>query len=60
MVRLVISKDAGSEDLAPLALAINQIVGLPITLRSARFPGVRVERVGFWTKTTAALFWKRS
>jgi hypothetical protein len=44
MVRLVISKDAGSEDLAPLALAINQIVGLPITLRSARFPGVRVEK----------------
>jgi len=44
MVRLVISEDTGSEDLAPLALAINQIVGLPITLRSARFPGVRVEK----------------
>ena len=44
MVRLVISEDAGSEDLVPLALAINQIVGLPITLRSARFPGVRMEK----------------
>ncbi len=44
MARLVISEDARSEDLAPLALAINEIVGLPITLRSAEYPGVRVEK----------------
>jgi hypothetical protein len=43
MSKLVISEDAMSEDLAPLALAINEIVKLPITLRSANFPGVRVE-----------------
>jgi len=44
MARLVISEDARSENLAPLALAINEIVRLPITLRSANFPGVRVEK----------------
>jgi hypothetical protein len=44
MARIVISEDARSEDLAPLALAINEIVGLPITLRSAEYPGVRVEK----------------
>jgi hypothetical protein len=43
MPKLVISEDARSEDLAPLALAINEIVRLPITLRSLNFPGVRVE-----------------
>ncbi len=44
MAQLVISEEARSEDLAPLALAINEIIRLPITLRSARFPGVRVEQ----------------
>ena len=44
MARLVISVDARSEDLAPLALAINEIVGLPVTLRSLNYPGVRVEK----------------
>ena len=44
MARLVISEDARSEDLAPLALAVNEIVRLPITLRSADYPGVRVEK----------------
>ncbi len=44
MPRLVISEDAKSEDLAELALAFNEIVQLPVTMRSARFPGVRVEK----------------
>ncbi len=44
MVKLVISEDASSEELAPLALAINEVVRLPTTLRSANFPGVRVEK----------------
>jgi hypothetical protein len=43
MAKLVISEDARSEDLASLALAINEIIRLPTTLRSANFPGVRVE-----------------
>jgi hypothetical protein len=44
MVKLVISEESRSKDLAPLALAIHEIVRLPITMRSARFPGVRVEK----------------
>lgn len=44
MVKLVISEDASSEDLAPLALAINEVVRLPTTMRSAHLPGVRVEK----------------
>ena len=44
MSRLVISDDARSPDLAALALAFNEIVQLPVTMRSARFPGVRVEK----------------
>ena len=44
MAMLVISEDATSEDLAPLALAINEIVRLPVTIRSANKPGVRVEK----------------
>lgn len=44
MACIVISEDARSEDLVPLALAVNEIVRLPITLRSAKFPGVRVEK----------------
>ena len=43
MAKLVISEESRSEDLAPLALAINEIIRLPTTLRSANFPGVRVE-----------------
>ncbi|MGA9097326.1 MAG: DUF2111 domain-containing protein [Methanotrichaceae archaeon] len=44
MPRLVISEDALSSDLAPLALAINEVVKLPVTLRSANGSGVRVEK----------------
>lgn len=43
MAKLVISEDAGSEDLAVLALAINEIIRLPVTLRSSGAAGVRVE-----------------
>jgi hypothetical protein len=43
MAELVISEKSGSSDLAPLALAVNQILGLPVTLRSVSLPGVRVE-----------------
>jgi hypothetical protein len=44
MARLVISEEARSEDLVPLALAVNEIVRLPITMRSLEHPGVRVEK----------------
>jgi hypothetical protein len=43
MSQLVISDNATEEDLSPLALAINEVVKLPITLRSLNAPGIRVE-----------------
>jgi len=43
MSQLVISDDAKEKDLSPLALAINEVVKLPITLRSLNAPGIRVE-----------------
>jgi hypothetical protein len=44
MPKIVISEDARSGDLAPLALALHEIVRLPVTMRSRSFPGVRVEK----------------
>jgi len=44
MPRIVISEDARSGDLAPLALALHEILRLPITMRSRGFPGIRVEK----------------
>jgi hypothetical protein len=43
MSRLTISDEARSEDLAAIALALNEIIRLPVTMRSSKFPGVRVE-----------------
>ncbi|MCR3883203.1 MAG: DUF2111 domain-containing protein [Methanothrix sp.] len=43
MADLIISEKSGPADLAPIALAANQILGLPVTLRSLMVPGVRVE-----------------
>jgi hypothetical protein len=43
MSQLVISDDAKGTDLSPLALAINEVVKLPITIRSLNSPGIRVE-----------------
>jgi hypothetical protein len=43
MASIVISEDSRSKDLVPLALAVHEIVRLPITMRSADFSGVRVE-----------------
>ena len=44
MPRIVISEDSRSVDLAPLALTLHKILGLPVTMRSRGFPGVRVEK----------------
>jgi hypothetical protein len=44
MPRIVISEDARSGDLAPLALALHEIIRLPVTMRSKGFPGIRVEK----------------
>ncbi len=44
MSKLVISEEARAEDLADLAIAINEIVRLPVTMRGTKYPGVRVEK----------------
>lgn len=44
MNSLIISEDSGSEDLAPIALAIHNLIGLPVTMRSKNRRGVRVEK----------------
>ena len=44
MLEIKISKDSSAEELAPIALAIHEIVnGLPVTMRSREKMGVRVE-----------------
>ena len=40
---LMISDEARSEDLAAIALALNEIIRLPVTMRGSKYPGVRVE-----------------
>jgi len=44
MRELVISENSTAEDLLPLAIAVNELVRLPVTLRSKNIPGVRVEK----------------
>ena len=44
MSKLVISEEARSGDLADLAIAINEVVRLPVTMRGTKYPGVRVEK----------------
>ena len=43
MSRLIISEESRSEDLESIALALNEVVRLPVTMRSSKYPGVRVE-----------------
>lgn len=43
MAELIISEKSGPADLAPIAIALNEILGLPVTMRSRKLPGVRVE-----------------
>jgi hypothetical protein len=39
----MISKDSTAEDIAPLALAIHELFGLPVMMRTKNKKGVRVE-----------------
>ncbi|MGQ9759031.1 MAG: DUF2111 domain-containing protein [Candidatus Methanomethylicaceae archaeon] len=40
---MVISKDSTAEEMAPLALAIHELCGLPLTMRTKNKKGVRIE-----------------
>lgn len=44
MPKIEINESSGSDDLIPIALAINEIVRLPVTMRSAGARGIRVEK----------------
>jgi hypothetical protein len=39
-----ISADSNSEDIAPFALAVHELLGLPVTLRTLNNKGVRIEK----------------
>ena len=43
MLELILSENTKGQDLAPIAIAINEVIKLPITLRSLEKPGIRVE-----------------
>ena len=43
MLELIFSENTKGQDLAPIAIAINEVIKLPITLRSLEKPGIRVE-----------------
>lgn len=42
--KIEISADSNSEDIAPFALAIHELLGLPVTMRSLTKKGVRIEK----------------
>ncbi len=42
--KIEISSDSNSEDIAPFALAIHELLGLPVTMRSLNKKGVRIEK----------------
>ena len=39
-----INKDSSAEDLLPIAMALHELVGLPITMRSLNKKGIRIEK----------------
>jgi hypothetical protein len=59
MAELIISEKSGPSDLAPIAIALNEILGLPVTMRSRELPGVRVEGGRSSTKDILARSSKR-
>ncbi len=42
--KIQISADSQSEDIAPFALAVHELLGLPVTMRTLNKRGVRIER----------------
>lgn len=41
---IVINEDSTAEELAPIALAVNDLLVIPVTMRSKKKKGVRVEK----------------
>lgn len=42
--KIQISADSGSEEIAPFALAVHELLGLPVTMRTFHKKGVRIEK----------------
>ncbi|MCZ7401047.1 MAG: DUF2111 domain-containing protein [Candidatus Methanoperedens sp.] len=42
--KIEISADSSPEDIAPFALSIHELLGLPVTMRSLNKKGVRIEK----------------
>lgn len=42
--KIQISADSRSEDIAPFALAVHELLGLPVTMRTLNKKGVRIEK----------------
>jgi len=43
-LKISISADSPSEEIAPIAMAVHELVGLPVTMRSLNKKGVRIEK----------------
>ncbi|MCZ7393911.1 MAG: DUF2111 domain-containing protein [Candidatus Methanoperedens sp.] len=42
--KIQISADSGAEEIAPFAMAVHELLGLPVTMRSLNKKGVRIEK----------------
>ena len=42
--RIQISADSGADEIAPFAMAVHELLGLPVTMRSLNKKGVRIEK----------------
>lgn len=42
--KIQISADSGAEEIAPFAMAVHDLLGLPVTMRSLNKRGVRIEK----------------
>lgn len=42
--KLHLSTDSRAEEVAPFALAVHELLGLPVTMRSLKHKGVRIEK----------------
>ncbi len=42
--RIQISADSGAEEVAPFAMAVHELLGLPVTMKSLNKKGVRIEK----------------
>jgi hypothetical protein len=42
--KIQISEDSGAEEIAPFAMAVHELLGLPVTMRSLNKKGVRIEK----------------